>query len=530
MKLNLGLRLFALLFLVPPTVAQESVRDLSGQGQLSKFLTPGQMDRWLFDGEKGETIIVHVATREFDPVLELAKHGAKEEDKVLIAVDDPGNESRFALRLPEKGQYAIRVHAFKFQGGGNYTLNVRRFQAKPLVVDTPVIGTFDRDGKSYHYFPSAQGQILIPNLKGVPPDAWRMLDPKGREMGHWAGTVTHEEQGECYLVLSGPPNNRYDLLVRQARHKPLEDHGGISADLHQGALDVLSFHGQPGEFHLVEVEKKGDLLSRLTYAPPEQKGDPRLTRPGERPDLVFLPVASRGGRLRFAVILGREGRYQLQLLAQTTATYKLSRRDPSLPLAWGGEAVGNLPVGGTAFYSFQAKPGQLFQARLASQHFVPVLRLYDMQGTLLAGSESEADGLESSVTHMVVKEGTYRLQVASLGDGGGGEFRVKLEETKLKELHVGARVQGVVPPGAMEFWTFSGEAGKTVFLSVRSAEFEPSVSLRSPDGVPLATDNRGNVATGSLIALKLPKTGRYTVWVASRRGAGVYSVRLLDGD
>ena len=92
--------------------SQESVRDLSGSGQYSKFLTPGQLDRWVFDGDKGETIIAHVASKEFDPILELAKTG-KTDDKVLLEVDDPGNESRFSIRLPEKGQYRIRIHAFK---------------------------------------------------------------------------------------------------------------------------------------------------------------------------------------------------------------------------------------------------------------------------------------------------------------------------------------------------------------------------------------------------------------------------------
>jgi hypothetical protein len=131
---------------------------------------------------------------------------------------------------------------------------------------------------------------------------------------------------------------------------------------------------------------------------------------------------------------------------------------------------------------------------------------------------------------MVLNAGTYRLQVSSVGDGGGGEYRQALKETKLKELKIGARGQGAIQPGATDFWAFSGKEGQTVFLNVRSATFDPAVSLRSPDGVRLVADNRGNAGTGSLVALKLPKTGRYTVWLASSRGAGDYTVRLIDGD
>jgi hypothetical protein len=186
-------------------------------------------------------------------------------------------------------------------------------------------------------------------------------------------------------------------------------------------------------------------------------------------------------------------------------------------------------VGGAAFYSFRAVPGQLVQAGLASQKFVPVLRLFDSHGTLV-GNSDDADGFQGRITHMVVKEGLYRLQLSSVGDGGGGDFRLALKETKLKELQVGGRGQGLIQPGGMDFWSFPGKEGQTVFLSVRSSAFEPNVSLRSPDGVALVADNKGSPATGSLFALKLPKTGRYTVWIASRRGAGEYTVRVIDGD
>lgn len=517
-----------LLFAVPAR-AQESVRGLSGPGRFSKFLTPGQLDRWVFEGEKGETIIAHVVSKEFDPILELAR-SAEKDDKVLLEVDDPGSESRFAFRLPEKGQYKIRVHGFKYQGGGNYLLQVQRFQAQPLTVGKPLIGTFGRDGKSYHYFSATKDHLLVPDLKGASSETWSLLDSKGRELANWAGAVHIEEGGECYLAASGPPEYRYDLLVREARRQELSVGKELAGNLQQGELEVWSFQGKPGEFRLLEVEKKGEVLARALYSPLDRKAEGRLARPGDRPEIEFLPVASRGTRLRFAAILGRAGRYQLQLLAVTPASYKLTMRDPSVPLDWNREAQGNLPVGAAAFYSFQAMPGQLFQASLSSEKFVPLLRLYDTQGVLVGSSGSEAGGLEGQLTHMVVKEGQYRLQVASLGDGGGGDFRLALKETKLKELPIGGRGQGTVQPGATDFWTFPGQEGQTVFVNVRSAAFAPTVSLRSPDGVLLMADNRGNAATGSLLALKLPKTGRYTLWIASRRGAGDYTLRLIDGD
>jgi hypothetical protein len=528
----MNVKLWSLLLLLPwfagPVRAQESVRELGGPGKYSKFLTPGQLDRWVFDGEKGETIIAHVASREFDPILELARPG-EAEDKVLLEVDDPGNESRFSFRLPEKGQYKIRIHAFKYQGGGNYTLQVQRFRARPLAVGKPLVGTFDRAGRSYHYFPGVKDQILIPELKGTAPEAWKMLDFKGREIADWAGTVSIEDDGECCLVITGQPDHRYDLVVRAARRQNLPEGKNLEGNLQQGELDVWSFPGKPGDFRVLEVDKKGEVLARVLYAPGEKQGEQRIARAGDRPEIRFLPVASRGGRLRFAAILGHAGRYQLQLLARTAASYQLSLRDPSGPIERGPPVEGSLPVGGAVFYRLEAGPGQLLQASLGSRKFVPVLRLFDQQGNLVAGS-GEDDESEGRITHMVVQEGLYRLQVASLGDGGGGDFRLALKETKVAGLEVGGRGRGTVQPGGTDFWTFAGKEGKTVFLSVRSSAFEPAVSISSPDGVRLAADDKGNATTGSLLAIKLPRTGRYTVWVSSRRGAGEYTVRLIDGD
>jgi hypothetical protein len=399
-------------------------------------------------------------------------------------------------------------------------------------VGKPVIATFDRAGKSYHYFQATKDQILIPQVKGTSAEAWKLLDFKGRPLTDWAGSVHIEDNGECHLILSGPPDYRYDLVVREARGQDLAEGKELAAGLKPGEMDVWHLQGKPGDFRLLEVEKKGELHARLIYAPVDRKSEKRLGAGGEgdRPEIAFLPVASRGGRLRFAAILGREGRYQLQLLAETTVAYKLTGRDPSVALTWDKDVAGILPVGGAVFYSFQAKPGQLFQTNLGSQKFVPVLRVYDSQGTLVGQSGDDGDSLEARITHMVVNEGTYRLQVSSLGDGGGGDFKQALVETKLKDLQLGGRGQGTVQPGATEFWAFTGKEGQTVFLNVRSAAFEPTVSVRSPDGVVLAADNKGSAATGSLVALKLPKTGRYTVGVSSLRGAGDYTVRLIDGD
>ena len=524
------LPLFVLPLLAAPARAQEGVRDLTGSGQHSKFLTPNQLDRWLFEGEKGETVIAHVASKEFDPILELARTGAKE-DKALLEVDDPGSESRFAFRLPEKGKYEIRVHAFKYQGGGNYTLRVQRFQASPLAVGKPLVGTFDREGKGYHYFPGVKDRILVPELKGASSEAWTVLDPKGREAKGWAGTVLVEDDGEGYLIVSGHPDHRYDLLVREARRHDLAEGKDQPGTLQQGEADVWSFQGKPGDFRLLEVEKKGEVQARLVYAPPEGKGEQRLGA-ARRPAGDRVPAGGQPGRA--AAVRGGPGPRRAIPAPTAGRVARLVQADRARPERADrpGQGGRGRPARGrhrVLQLQGRARPTPPGQPRLAEvrPRAPPLRRARDPRGQQRrrrrrAGRPHHAHGRE--------RGGCTGCRSPRLGDGGGGDFRLALKEAKVEELKVGGRGKGTLQPGATDFWAFEGKEGQTVFLSVRSAAFEPAVSLRSPDGVLLAADDKGSAATGSLFALKLPRTGRYTVWVSSRRGAGEYTVRLIDGD
>lgn len=109
-------------------------------------------------------------------------------------------------------------------------------------------------------------------------------------------------------------------------------------------------------------------------------------------------------------------------------------------------------------------------------------------------------------------------------------YQLGLTEAQVAELKSGDRGKGTLAPGATDFLAFTGQSGQTMFLNVRSASFEPAVSVRGPDGVLLASAERNSSPAGSLLAIKLARAGRYVVWIGSYRGAGDYAVRLIDGN
>ena len=511
------------------TFAQEGTRSIEGTGQFNKYLTPGLLDRWVIEGKKGETVIAHVSTDEFDPVLELAIPGEGEkEDTVLFEVDDNGSESRFSTQLPDDGKYAIRVHGYKYKGGGNYALQVRRFQATEMKIGKPTVGTIDRDGKSYRWLRAKKDQMLKVDLRGSA--SWEILDVKGRRLHPWSSAVTIEEDGEYSIIITGGPASRYELTIRPARQLDLEMDEPTTIERKQNEIDIWNFEGKPGDFRLITIEFQGSFDARLIYAPREKDDVERIEQRGQRPPIQFISTKSKGRFATFAAVLGRESRYQLQLAAKSNITYTVSMQDPSIPIEAGQNMDGTLSVGGSTFYSFQAKPGQLLSASLKSEQFDPVLTLYNDRGDRIASNDDGDGGMGSLITHMIVKEGTYRLHAQSLGGGGSGDYKLELLDRKLRELKIGDRDAGTLAVGRIDFWKFTGRENQTFLINVRSSDFDPTVSLYSPDGVRLAGDDNGGVGTDSLLAVMLPKSGTYTIWISPKQGAGLYTVRLLDGD
>jgi len=204
--------------------------------------------------------------------------------------------------------------------------------------------------------------------------------------------------------------------------------------------------------------------------------------------------------------------------------------DPSHAIEVGKTPQVALPVGGTAFFDLQAAPGRLLEARVASVAFDPILRLYDDRGALLEENDDGGGQLGSRISRLILSKGRYRFQVASVGNGGGGAFTLSLREQALKEIAVGGRGKGSLEPRGADFWTFAGKEGQTVLVSVRSTACDPAVVVFGPDGVGLAKDDNGGLGTDSLLALRLPSPGRYTIRVDSQRRAGDYTLRIIDGE
>ena len=92
-----------------------------GRLQLGDRVSDGRYeDRWTLTGQKGDTIRVEVASRQFDTVarLEVA------DGRVLKEDDDSGDgtDARINTQLEEAGNYVVVVTSYATNAGGDYTV------------------------------------------------------------------------------------------------------------------------------------------------------------------------------------------------------------------------------------------------------------------------------------------------------------------------------------------------------------------------------------------------------------------------
>jgi len=511
----------AVFFLTLPTPAQENLRPLEGPGVEVKFLTPGGRDTWKIEVEDGETLIAAVDTTEFDPVLRLI--GPDEVE--LLAVDDEGSKSRFARRLDRGGEYRIVVHGFEDRGGGNYRLEVQRFRADPLRIGDEVALQLGADGRAYRRFDAIEDEVLVPRAEGAAAST-SLLDPTGRPIADWMSTFRIEHPGEHVLVIQGQPRTRVRLRVRRAERRFLVDGEEIAEELSPGALHLWQMQCSPLDFRTLEIVRRDGVVSRLVFT--GDRGDANRILGQQGFDLRALPVSSKGNRQRYATLFGRKGPFELQVLSTSphSRSYRMSRSDPTRALQAPGVAAGDLAVGGSDFYSFEAKPGQLLRVQLSSQAFDTYLRLHDARGLELQGNDDDGTDLNSALELLVREGGPLRLQVSAHGDGGGGQYELRLSELTIPTLAAGEVARGTAGASARQYWRFEGRAGQSVILSVRSSEFDPRVKVLGPDGVIVGEDDDGGVDRDSLLPLQLAASGGYTFWVDGR-GSGEYELRLI---
>ncbi|MBI5852178.1 MAG: hypothetical protein HZB39_14285 [Planctomycetes bacterium] len=501
-------------------LAQESVRDLERPGENHKHLTVNTVDRWRFEGHADEVIRFDVASSDFDPVIALVKVVEGDRDEVVLAdVDDDGSRSHALVRLASAGRYAILVHGPNARGGGNYRLYVERLKSVPMQDGGNVCeGRLDDMGMAHVRFLAQKGETVVPHGAGVV----EFIDPKGRSRIGWEGCHDVELDGEHYVRVHGAPDAGFRVGVERARVRDLGSDAERADSLSAHGIDEWRFEGRPDEFRRIVLH--GERIAMRVI--------PRDTATGldERAPLVVLTDREKGGVRRLAVVLGRDGGYRVQVLSRSGSSmeYRLRFDVDAEPLAVAQPADRELALGASEFFAFDTTPGQVLRVDVAADAFDPLVRLTAADGRPIGENDDGGGGLASRHGWFVQRGGLVRAQVACVGDGGGGRYRIALSDVLVPALAIGAAKDGTLGDGATEYWHLDGRTGQSLFLSARSATADLTVTLIDPYGVVVGSDDDSGADRDALFATRLSRDGRHTVVVTARSGRGAYSIQAID--
>ena len=549
-KLVISLSAMCILFPLSAARAQGGMggslgaQNVGDSNSYKHILTPGDRGEWPLSVSAGETVIVFVTSSSFDPAAQIV--GAA--GKVLAENDDvrPGDQDSLILyRFVTAGDYKILVKGFKSAAGGQYTLTVRRFKPIDIKRDERNAIIMNKRRVQWHRFAAAAGETLVVTARSAVfgPDT-EIYAPNGeqveRENRSYNGNHTStsvfraETKGDYYLRVTpdNGSNGGYAVTVAPAHVAALSLGIRTERRLAAGGLDLWTFEGKAGDLIHVEASSQGPALAvSLKRLSQGEKASQSSEAGGNNEGPVMLPVDPKNhGELN--ALLRSKGRYQVEVAQSNGTPVDYNVVAAPAARAWNGqlEAAGKLNIGGTDYWEFDGKAGQIIRIAGNSVTFDIVLELYNSRGERVEINDDGGGEHNALLTGLLKQTGHFLVRVSSLGNGGSGTYQLFKKPDPTKPILVGSRTEGRLGSGSSDVWSFTGKAGQTVILSVRSLDFDAQVTVFGPDAVEVGSDTGDHETSDSLLSLHLPLNGVYTIWVSSRHDGGKYIVHLVDAD
>lgn len=437
---------------------------------------------YLLQGTAGDVITILLESDDFDAYLVV--YG---QDGAQITADDDGGEGLNALiqglELPANGTYRIIVTSFEsFTTGtpttGEFTLSVIAGDEVPVVVES--------EGDQIAYGDTIEGEF-------EDSEAGTMYVFEGS-----AGDVVT-------ITLESPDFDPYLLLLN-------EDGDEIASD-DDGA---------------------GDLNSRIAAFELPEDGTYTIVVRSYENQFGGNPIT---------------GEYTLTLESEDEAVVVEPEEGQ---IAYGDTVEGTLDDSEAGVtYTFEGEAGDVVTIRLESDDFDPFLVLLDEDGEEVTVDDDGAGSLNAQISGFELPEdGTYTIVVTSFSNRSSGtpitgDYVLTLAagdepvvvQSDGDEIAYGDIIEGELSNNAEGVrYTFEGEMGDEVSITLESDDFDAYLILYDEDGNELTFNDDFGGSTDSRISGLLPYSGSYTILVTSfnsvTTGVGVsgeYTL-TLEGD
>jgi hypothetical protein len=196
-------------------------------------------------------------------------------------------------------------------------------------------------------------------------------------------------------------------------------------------------------------------------------------------------------------------------------------------------------------YGFEGRAGQQLAIELESSEFDTFLAFGPLAGDVVEVTSSNDDSGGTSNSRLRVSlaaDGRYGIQARALTADVLGSYTITLREVEIappRALMPNQEVASTLADGDVdlqnrpfEAWTYSGTAGETVGIRMRSSDFDAYLVLgRMVAGnfeTLIENDDESDESTDAVLLFTLPSAGEYLIRAASfgTEAAGAYTLRL----
>ena len=208
----------------------------------------------------------------------------------------------------------------------------------------------------------------------------------------------------------------------------------------------------------------------------------------------------------------------------------------------------NLWLGDNSFYDvyrFQGRAGTRVRVEMVSPEVDSYLFLIGPDGNGVAQDDDSAGGSNAQIVVTLPVDGSYTLLANSYEGGQAGSYRLRATAIERSGDLNFVRAEGfilqredVLGPGALVLpsdgslyrtYTFEGQAGQQVSLSLVSSDFNTYLILLDENGNKIAeNDDLSSSNSNSRINMRLPYSGIYRIIVNAydHNGRGRYSLEV----
>ena len=421
-----------------------------------------------FEGSVGMIVDITLISTDFDAYLEL-----RGPDGSVVATDDDSAGSLNAriqsFAIPAAGTYEVQVGSFAGNAQGEYNLLLMVAMVDPSG-PTPTPAPLEPTSAPATIAPPVGGPIAM----GDTVNGALTLD---------AQTQTYTFSGESGQVVT------------------------IEASSEQ--FDVfLTLNDEAGLVLMSDDDSGGNLNARIS--------DFRLPVNGEYS--IVVSSFSSGVTGEFTLNLLQGGIAQPTPIPTSNGT-----------LSIGQSVDGVLSDSSGVRYTFAGEAGQSISITAISEAFDTYLSLQDPNGVELATDDDSAGNLDSRIGPVTLaSSGTYTVLLTSF-DSAFGAYTITVSAIEVRPIEISQTVEDSLEANTSAAYTFSGEAGDVLTISMSSPDFDTYIALNDSTGLSLVENDDSGGGTDSMIGpYTLPYSGQYQINIRSYSAdtSGNYTLSL----